>query len=573
MEFLVLVVLFWMPPVLILFKNIIWNLHLWHQKQYRLERFYSFIRWDYLPNNRDKNLTLLKFLIFSLTCTLLVSVYASSIGVLLAYVIWSVEIFLLLERIFAGKSEELNLNYRNLIILFLIGLSLAIAIVMLSIPFALIDRSAVNFLVSDPNASAKSIQDIYIYLGLSAILALFLDIASPIVTAFFVFITSPIGWIANKIAVHKLHDRLSRFRNNIIVIAITGSIGKTVTKEFLYKLLKDNFSIVKTSDIYTTVEELSFDITNKINGGTQVLLVELESFKKGEIKNICKVLSPDISIITDIDIQHYGVFKSKKDYIEARLDIIEGTNHNGTVIAPIDNKFILHYLNNFRGEKVGFSFLNKKASKLSELIQVEIYKRSVEGYKFMLKTTDRISEYQTPIHRTSLIHQLVPSIVVAKKLGLNEKSIKEKTNKITDRFTNIFTLEGDEHSLLISSGNPDSNLKGVLAAIDYACNISRKFKHTRIILITDGVSELGKLKKKAYGRLVEKLKDKVSIVITTDPLLHQLFTKSHLNLLTFKAKNTEETIFSARTLLKSGDIIVVEGKDSSQILSSLRSEE
>lgn len=578
MEFLALVVIFWLPPVMIFFKNALWNLHLWQQKQYRFERFLSYIRWDHLPNNRDLLLHNLKYFVFSLVCTLVISIYSSSLGVLFAYTIWSLEIFLLLEKVFSGKSETIRISLRNLAILFLLAAGVVTLIITLTLPFADLQRESgmgqphilPNFIKTP---SEYAIQDIYVYLSLSTIFALFIDLASPIITAAIVLLTSPIGWIKARLSIMKLQDKISRYRNNLTIVAVTGSIGKTVTKELLIKILKDEYSILKTSDIYTTIEELSNDITEKINETTQVLLVEIEPFKKGEIALISKILEPDVSIITDIDVQHYGAFRNKKDYIDARLELIEGTNPNGAVIATIDNKYILHYLNSFKGQKIGFSFLNKKSNKLSELNNVEIYKRSIDGYKFMLKNKAGIAEYSTPIHRTSLLHQLVPAILAAKKLGLTEKIIKEKVSKINDKFTNIYSLEGDDHSLLISSGNPDSNLKGVLAAVDYANNIKKKFNHPRIILISDGVSELGKIKRKSYAKLIEKLKHKVSIVVTTDPLLYDLIAHSYLDILTIKAKNTSDTIFTTRTLLKSGDIIIVEGKDSEEILASLRSQE
>ena len=573
MEFLALVVLFWLPPVVIIFKNVLWSLHLWQQKQYRIERFYNFIRWDHLPNNREFAITLLKYIVFSLTCTLVVSVYTSSVGVLFAYTLWAVEIFILLEKVFSGKSESIKINTRNTVILVMLSVLVSLLIIIITLPFASLSREAFDFGTGIQNADMYAIYDVYVYLGLSAIVALFLDIAAPILTALIILITSPIGWFRNKVAIHALNDKLSQYRNNIIVIAITGSIGKTVTKDFLYKLLKDDFSIVKTSDIYTTIEELSYDITRQITAGTQILLVEVEPFKRGEISNICRIISPDISIVTDIDVQHYGVFKNKQEYIEARLELIQGTNHNGTVIAPIDNKYILHHLHKFPGEKIGFTLLDKKSSKLNELYFIEIYKRSVEGYKFMFKSKDRISEFSTPIHRMSLIHQLVPAILAAKRTGIDEKAIREKVHKLSDKFTSIYTLEGDEHTLLISTGNPDSNLKGILATVDYANNIKKKFNHGRIILITDGISELGKLKRKSYAKLTEKLKQKVSIVLTTDALLYTLLSHSYLDILTLKSRDVDELLFTTRTLLKSGDIIIVEGSDSPLILDSLRSQE
>lgn len=120
MEFLVLIALFWLPPVVIFFRNIIWNLHLWEQKQYRLDRFISFIKWDYQPRNRNIKIYNIKFLVFSLTTTLVVSIYSSSIGVLLAYAIWVLEIFTILSKVFSGESEKITLNIRNFLSLLIL---------------------------------------------------------------------------------------------------------------------------------------------------------------------------------------------------------------------------------------------------------------------------------------------------------------------------------------------------------------------------------------------------------------------------------------------------------------------
>lgn len=386
-------------------------------------------------------------------------------------------------------------------------------------------------------------------------------------------ITSPIGWLRNKISIHNLNHKISEYRNNLIVILITGSIGKTVTKEILYSLIKNEFSIVKTSNVYTTIQELSHDISSQINASTQVLLVEAEPFKPGELRDICNVLNPDISIITDIDAHHYSSFKTKEEYIKSRLEVLEGTNHNGTIITPIDNKHILRYLHLFPGHKEGITYLGKTSKKLSQVNSIEMYKKSVNGYKFMIKTQDDIFEYSTPLHRSSIIKQLIPAILAAHKLGLDHKTLRDRVNKLQDKFTSIYTLEGDENTLLVSSGNPDSNLRGVIATIDYSNNIKNKFKNHRIVLVTDGISELGRIKRKSYAKLIEKLKNKVSIVVTSDPLLYDLLSHCKLDLLTFRSNKTQDTIFTLRTLIKTGDIVIVEGKDTEEILSSLRSQE
>ncbi|MBI2596520.1 UDP-N-acetylmuramoyl-tripeptide--D-alanyl-D-alanine ligase [Candidatus Daviesbacteria bacterium] len=124
------------------------------------------------------------------------------------------------------------------------------------------------------------------------------------------------------------------------IIAITGSFAKTSTKDMLYTLLWKKYRVVKTPKSYNNPLSIAQTILELVKKNTQVLIVEVGAYRKGEIRKVVSWLKPGIGIITGIAPQHLERFGSLENIARAKFELAEGLPKNGTAILNWQNETI-----------------------------------------------------------------------------------------------------------------------------------------------------------------------------------------------------------------------------------------
>ena len=115
------------------------------------------------------------------------------------------------------------------------------------------------------------------------------------------------------------------------VIGITGSVGKTGTKEMLIQMLSTKFRTVGTEKNFNN--EIGVPLAlSKINGFTEVAVVEMAMRARGEISLLSRISHPDVAIITNTSGSHVGRLGSFEEVYKAKGEIVDGLMPNGTVI-------------------------------------------------------------------------------------------------------------------------------------------------------------------------------------------------------------------------------------------------
>ena len=141
----------------------------------------------------------------------------------------------------------------------------------------------------------------------------------------------------------------SRKRYQGKLIAITGSVGKTSTKDILTKMLTFFGSTHSSPKSFNNNLGVPLTLAN-IPPNTKFVVCEIGMNSKGEIEPLSKLVAPDTAIITNISIAHLASFKSLKEIAYEKATICNGLKKNGLLIFSIDNQFI-DLLNNFVLEK------------------------------------------------------------------------------------------------------------------------------------------------------------------------------------------------------------------------------
>ena len=172
-----------------------------------------------------------------------------------------------------------------------------------------------------------------------------------------------------------------RDKINPTVIGITGSSGKTTTKEMLYSVLAQKFKTVKT--FLNHNNEIGFCQTVfEMKPDTEILIVEMGMRGLGEIELISRYAKPDFAIITNVGSSHIGRLKTLENIAKAKCEIAEHLNPKGAFIAL--NQERIKNTVKFNGEKIYFSVadvkvLEKKPSYTRFIYKNKEYELNVEG--------------------------------------------------------------------------------------------------------------------------------------------------------------------------------------------------
>lgn len=225
----------------------------------------------------------------------------------------------------------------------------------------------------------------------------------------------------------------------MISIGITGSWGKTTTKEQLWRILKMKRYTQKTIGNQNTVLGISKQIL-KIPPGTKIFICEMGAYKRGEIKEICQLVKPKIGIITAIGPMHLERFVSIENIKRAKLELIGSLPEEGFGFIPMELKQFAQSEYSFKCKKIiAFRKSAEVIDKISKYFGLDIK-----------KINKIISETKTPEHRREI-------------------------NK-----GKIITVIDDSYN---------SNPKGFKLAVDLLSKEKAKVK----IIVTPGMIELGEL--------------------------------------------------------------------------------
>ncbi len=124
---------------------------------------------------------------------------------------------------------------------------------------------------------------------------------------------------------------------NPIVIGITGSYGKTSTKEILAHILASQVEVLKTPRTFNTIMGVCKVIREDLKPKHRYFIVEMGAYKAGEIARICRLVRPQIGILTAVGPQHLERFKTIEKIIQAKYELIDALPPDGTAIFNGDD--------------------------------------------------------------------------------------------------------------------------------------------------------------------------------------------------------------------------------------------
>ena len=289
---------------------------------------------------------------------------------------------------------------------------------------------------------------------------------------------------------------------DIPVIAVTGSVGKTSTKEIISSVLSTKYNVLKTEGNYNNHIGLPLTILKLKDHNAMVL--EMGMNHLNEITLLSKIAKPTIAVITNIGTAHIGNLGSRENILKAKLEIIDGLKENGTLIINNDND-MLHMWNekNKKYKVIDFGIKNK-----SDIMPENIEPQANES-KYDVKINDKYYDVIVPVGGEPFIYNSLCAICVGETLNIETENIISGIKKfeLTKNRMEISKVG----STTIINDCYNANFDSMKAGIE---NLS-KMKANRKIAILGDMLELGEFSEKLHKAVGEEVaKNKIDILIT-----------------------------------------------------------
>ena len=211
-----------------------------------------------------------------------------------------------------------------------------------------------------------------------------------------------------------MQDLATKYRKklDIQVIGITGSNGKTTTKDIVYSLLSAKAKTLKTEGNYNNHIGLPYTLLN-VTDEEKFVVLEMGMSSLGEIRRLGEISSPDYAIITNIGDSHIEFLKTRDNVFKAKTELLEFVNKENTFVCGDDE-----YLAKLDVNRIGFNDNNTH--------KIESYEFSDKGSKFILDG----KEYKISLLGKHNISNTAIAIELAKKIGLTDEEIQSGLKEI-----------------------------------------------------------------------------------------------------------------------------------------------
>ena len=354
------------------------------------------------------------------------------------------------------------------------------------------------------------------------------------------------------IALQKI-AKYKRSLYNIPVIAVTGSVGKTSTKDIIANVIAQEFNVLKTEGNYNNHIGVPLTILRLKNHTAMV--IEMGMSNLGEISVLTEIAKPTIAVITNIGTAHIGNLGSRENILKAKLEILEGLSEAGVLITNNDND-MLHMWNSQNDKYNVYNFgIENESNIMAKNINIEC-----NSSKFEVTYNNKNYNIEVPINSTPFVYNSLCAICVGKFLNIDIKKIIKgiKNFELTKNRMDIEKI----NSIMLINDCYNANFDSMKAAIE---SLS-KSEGTRKIAILGDMLELGEFSQKLHSDLGEEVyKNKIDILFTVGKEAKYIakkaeelgMNKNSINI----CNNNEEVINIIKAIKKDGDCILIKASN------------
>ena len=365
--------------------------------------------------------------------------------------------------------------------------------------------------------------------------------------------TVPIVLVDNTIEALKNISSYIRNQSKAIFIGVTGSVGKTSTRDIIYSVVKEKYTTLKTENNYNNNIGLPLTIT-KLND-EQAAVIEMGMNHLKEISYLSKITKPNIGVITNVGTAHIGELGSRENILKAKLEILDGMDCNGKLVINNDNDLLHEYYLKNKNQNIITIGINND----SDFVATDI--ETYENYsKFNILYKGKKVSIICNLPGKHFIYNSLIAFAVGKLLNVETKNIVEgiKNFELTANRLEIIELK---NNIKIINGVYNASLDSMKSSLDIL-----KQQKNRKIAVLGSMLELGYFSKELHEEVGNYVvKNNIDILITVGLEAKNIGNKAlelgfnSKNLYCFE--NNLEAINILKEIIKNGDCILLKASN------------
>lgn len=294
------------------------------------------------------------------------------------------------------------------------------------------------------------------------------------------------------------------YGKNFPVVGVTGSVGKTSTKDIIASVVSQEYKTLKTQGNNNNNIGLPFTMFKLKDEEAAVIEMGMNHF--GEISYLTEIAKPTISVITNIGTSHIGNLGSRENILKAKLEILDGMDKKVLVINNDNDLLHKYYTENKENENIEihtYGIENESEVMAEDIILNENdseFVCNLKGEKFKVKV---------PVGGIHFVYNALCAATVGKNLGLNIKQIKQgiETFELTKKRMDITELE---NGVTIINDSYNASFESMQASLKYLHGL----KNNRKIAVLGDMFELGEYSKELHEKVgIEVVKNNIDILI------------------------------------------------------------
>jgi UDP-N-acetylmuramoyl-tripeptide--D-alanyl-D-alanine ligase len=314
-----------------------------------------------------------------------------------------------------------------------------------------------------------------------------------------------IGWngyrsravIAVKDTLSALGDLARDWRRkyNIPVVALTGSNGKTTTKEMIAACLGTTFPVLKTRENLNNLIGVPLTLLT-LTEKERVVVLELGMNVPGEIRRLTEIAEPDVGLITNIQTVHLEGMGSLERLKEEKGEIYRRMRRDGTILVNQDDPRVIDLASDYPGQKITFGIEHP-----ADVMAREIRLRGADGTTFTVILEGEVVEIHLRLLGRHFVPNALSAMAVACLFGVEMKQAKEALEDFQPfpMRMEVVRLKGGE-TLINDAYN--ANPYSMKLALETLVEVKGK---GRTIAVLGDMLELGNFSKEAHQRLGQKV--------------------------------------------------------------------
>lgn len=321
---------------------------------------------------------------------------------------------------------------------------------------------------------------------------------------------------------------------NIPVVGVTGSVGKTSTKDIIASVMAKKYNVLKTLGNYNSQIGLPFTVLRLKDNDAMVAEMGMNGL--GEISKLAQTARPTIAVITNVGTAHIGVLGSRENILKAKLEILDGLEPNGTLVINNDNDMLHEWCEHAKAERMTEKELSIQSTKEDtektrhsqeadraknyNIVTFGINNRSDympyditfsdNGSRYKINVDGKEYSVNISVGGEHFVLNSLCAIAVGRLLNVGMEDILAGIAdfELTKRRMQV---EKDKQGVTIINDAYNANFDSMKAAIDYLGKINAKNK----IAILGDMLELGEFSKELHEKVGEEVvKNNIGILIT-----------------------------------------------------------